>query len=140
MKRALLLLMGLFVAATVRAQSNHSTKVIDSSENIGEKPPYDIAPVPRGGLKAFGKYLHKNLRWPKDEDATIGGRVIISFTVEKSGTLKNLKIIRGLSPLLDKEALRVLEKSSPWIPAQKNGMPISVLYYIPVSFSVEENN
>jgi len=87
-----------------------------------------------GGTKAYGKFLEKNLRWPTQDD--IQGRVIVSFIVEKDGSLTNFKVERSLGKDCDNEALRVLRKFPKWIPGMKNGKPVRVKYMVPINFTI----
>jgi protein TonB len=87
-----------------------------------------------GGIRAYNKFLSKNLKWPGDEEAT--GRVIVSFYIEKDGRLTNFKIVKSMGREFDAEALRVLKKSPKWIPAMKNGKTIRIKYAVPINFTL----
>ena len=63
------------------------------------------------------------------------GSVIVSFTVEKDGRLTNIKVVRGLDPFLDKEAIRIVRRMPRWIPARReDGKPIKVDFTISIRF------
>ena len=99
----------------------------------------DKDPEYNGGVEKLNKFLSDNLIYPKDEgEQTIQGKVIITFIIEKDGSLSNLKIVRGLSPKIDKESLRVLMLSPNWIPGFINGYPVRCLYTLPLQFSFEK--
>ncbi|HWZ03281.1 MAG TPA: hypothetical protein VNX40_06680, partial [Mucilaginibacter sp.] len=70
--------------------------------------PVEPSPSFPGGQKAFYKFLGKNLKWPLDNETYVQGHVLISFFVEKDGSLTNFKVEKKLWPELDAEALRVL--------------------------------
>jgi TonB family protein len=62
------------------------------------------------------------------------GRVIVQFVVEENGDLRQLKVVRGVSPSLDGEALRVVATMPKWKPGKVDGKPVKVNYTIPVAF------
>jgi len=73
----------------------------------------DVLPRFPGGEKAFGEFLHKNI---DTTSQTNHGRVIVSFIVETNGSLTDIKVVRSLNPIADKEAIRILKKSPKWNP------------------------
>ncbi|MBQ9677461.1 MAG: energy transducer TonB [Prevotella sp.] len=91
-----------------------------------------------GGGKALLKYLEENVQYPKELDETcVQGRVIVTCIVEKDGSITGAKVIKGLCPALDAEALRVVSAMPRWIPGKRMGEPISVKYVIPVNFRLK---
>ena len=66
-----------------------------------------------GGTENMFEFIKDNLRWPGDDDSCIQGRVVVSFIVEKDGSLTDVKVEKSLDPSFDKEAIRVV-KSMPW--------------------------
>jgi len=91
-----------------------------------------------GGKEAFSAFLHKNLRWPKDDENDSQGIVIISFFVEKDGRLTDIKVAKSMSKAFDEEALRVLTLSPKWIPAMRNNKFIKSIYTVPIKFYQEQ--
>jgi len=91
----------------------------------------------RGGDQKFHKFLVKNLKWPdKSGMIDVRGKVYLSLVVEKNGKLTNVTVIRGLDPVFDAEAVRVIKLSPKWIPAKKNGVPVRCHYTLPISFTI----
>jgi len=91
-----------------------------------------------GGETGLLEYLSKNLRYPfAAKDKKIENTVICCFFIEKDGSLKNPIVLQSANPLLDREALRVLQTLPKWIPAKKHGKPIRVKYILPVSFRLK---
>ena len=83
------------------------------------------------------KFLKKNLRYPDQAiDAEKSGRVLISFVVEKDGTLTDIKILRGPGYGMDEEALRVVKKAPAWTPGIQRGKPVRVAFTLPINFSL----
>ena len=62
------------------------------------------------------------------------GRVTLSFTIAKDGSVTDVKVLRGVDKYLDKEAVRVVSSSPKWVPAQKDGEAVAVTYTFPVIF------
>ena len=102
---------------------------------------YDVVdemPQFPGGPSALFEFISKNIQYPKEAvDANLQGRVIVSFVVEKDGSVSNAKVVRPIDPLLDAEALRVVNSMPKWIPGKQNGEAFRVKYTIPVTFRVE---
>ena len=113
-------------ADTVPAKDN---KVFTAVEQSPQFP---------GGIQAFGHYLATNIHYPAhSREKGIQGRVIVSFVVEKDGSLSNIHIARGVADDIDREALRVIQASPQWIPGRQNGKLVRVAYTVPISFTLE---
>ncbi|QEC77133.1 M56 family metallopeptidase [Mucilaginibacter ginsenosidivorax] len=111
---------------------NSTNSVFASVEHLPEFP---------GGVGAFIKFLGANIRYPKDaREKGIQGRVIITFVVEKDGSLSGNKIVRSVSPDIDAEALRVLAMSPNWSPGTQKGKAVRVQYSVPISFKLADDN
>lgn len=80
-------------------------------------------------------YLSKNVRYPAEAHA-IGaqGRVIVSFTVKKDGSIADTKVERSVNPYLDKEAMRVIAAMPKWKPGKQRGEAVNVKFTVPVAF------
>ncbi|MVN91087.1 energy transducer TonB [Mucilaginibacter aquatilis] len=96
----------------------------------------DVMPEPIGGASAWSRFLQKTLRYPETE---LQGRVVLSFVIEKDGKLTDIQVIKGVSPELDREALRVLKLAPAWKPGQQNGHPVRVKFTVPIVFQMSEN-
>lgn len=80
-----------------------------------------------GGLKEFQNYINENTKYPQvAAEMGIQGRVRVSFVVEKNGTVSNVKVVKSIDPLLDREAIRVVKSSPRWTPGQNGGVPVRV--------------
>ena len=114
----------------------------DDDEEIEEDEIFYIVedmPIFNGGdLTEFNKYVVRNLRYPEiAAENGISGRVIIQFMVDKTGSVVNIEITRGVDPALDKEAIRVVASSPKWIPGKQRGKPVNVLFYFPINFVLQ---
>ena len=84
------------------------------------------------------KFIAKNVKYPQEsQNKGEQGRVICSFVVTKDGTLTNYKVIRGISPALDQEAVRVLQMMPRWTPGTQRGEPVAVKYTVPITFKLQ---
>jgi TonB family protein len=120
-------------------QEKREVEIIDNSDP--KNPVYKVVEVmPRfpGGENELLKFLSTNVKYPeKAQAAGIQGRVICSFVVEKDGSLSNIKVLRGIEPLLDAEAIRVIKSMPVWTPGKVKDKPVRVLYTVPVTFRLQ---
>ncbi len=97
-------------------------------------------PMPVGGMDAFNKFISKHLHFPPEaEEAHVGGRVFVSFIVEKDGSLSSFTILRGPGYGTNEEALRVLKLAPAWVPGMQNNHPVRVQYNIPINFQITDD-
>jgi len=97
----------------------------------------DQQPQFKGGFEGFYKFLQKKVTYPaKAVSNKITGKVYLTFVVEKDGTLTEIKVKNSVHPLLDNEAVRVMNNSPKWIPGTQHGLPVRVSYNIPISFNL----
>lgn len=88
-----------------------------------------------GGQEALMTYINNNIKYP---DEVCGqGRVIVSFVVEKDGSITNATIRRSVDPAFDREALRVISSMPKWIPGKNNGRNVRVRFNVPVQFKLQ---
>lgn len=97
----------------------------------------DEYPEFTGGMKAFTKYMERNLRYPSraQEDA-VQGKVFVSFVVEKDGSITDVQVIKGIGSGCDEEAMKVIKKSPLWKPGKNKGVPVRVRYNMPINFNL----
>ena len=105
------------------------TKVFDVVEQMPSFP---------GGPSALFEYLSKNIKYPVvAEENGIQGRVIVSFVVERDGSITDVRVVKSVDPSLDKEAVRVVKAMPKWIPGKQNGSAVRVKYTVPVTFRLQ---
>jgi protein TonB len=105
------------------------TKVFDVVEQMPQFP---------GGPQALFEYLSKNIKYPVvAEENGIQGRVIVTFVVERDGSITDVKVAKSVDPSLDKEAMRVVKSMPNWIPGKQNGSAVRVKYTVPVTFRLQ---
>ena len=122
------------------AETNTNTTAQPATDDAIHLPVgLDVMPEPVGGEKAWAKFLGKNLRFPPAaQDDGVNGRVILSFIIEKDGSLSNIVVEQGAGHGFDEEALRVLKLAKAWKPGMQNGQPVRVRYSIPINFQLSE--
>lgn len=90
-----------------------------------------------GGINRFLQYVQENIIYPEAAaEAGIEGRVMLSFVVNEKGKLTDAKILRSADPLIDAEALRVVNSSPKWKPGMQRGKPVKVSFTVPIIFSL----
>lgn len=93
-----------------------------------------------GGQELMQKYLADNIKYPASAvKAKKQGRVIVTFIVQKDGSITHAKIVRSIDSELDAEALRVVKGMPKWTPGTQFGKPVSVKYTLPVKFSLQKD-
>lgn len=93
-----------------------------------------------GGQELLLKYLADNIKYPASAvKAKKQGRVIVTFIVQKDGSVTHAKIAKSIDPELDAEALRIVKGMPKWTPGTQNGKPVSVRYMVPVKFSLRKD-
>lgn len=98
-----------------------------------------IQPYFPGGTPAVVNYLSKNIVYPAQAvTEKIEGRVLLQFVVSKRGRIKDVEVVKSAHPLLDAEAVRVLERMPRWVPGQKDGKPVNVKFSLPVTFKLNK--
>lgn len=113
----------------------------DNDEKQSNEPVFFIVeqmPEYPGGELALRKFIAMNIKYPVEaRSKNITGKVYVRFTVTKTGDVAQTNILRGVHPLLDQEALRVINLLPKWKPGKQRGKPVDVYYTIPISFGLE---
>ncbi len=99
---------------------------------VEEKPSFQ-----GGDANQFSKWVNQRLVYPEiAKENGVQGRVTLQFTVEKDGTVTKVKVLRGVDPSLDKEAVRVVSQSPKWKPGKQRDRAVPVTYTFPVIFQL----
>jgi len=100
---------------------------------------YEQPPTFPGGTKALFSFIRTNLKMPaKAKKAGISGRVFVAFTVEDTGEIKYVNIVKGLGFGCDQEAVRLINSMPNWKPGTISGKPVRVRFNLPISFIFED--
>lgn len=98
----------------------------------------EVMPSFPGGPAALMKYLSESIKYPVvAQENGVQGRVVISFVVEKDGSITDVKVAKSVDPSLDREAQRVVKAMPHWIPGKQNGSAVRVKYNVPVAFRLQ---
>lgn len=104
----------------------------DISE-ISENPEFP------GGMTAWAKFIQKNLRYPSmAQEASIQGKVYVSFVVETDGSISNVNLVKGIGGGCDEEAMRVIKKSPRWKAGRQNNQAVRVRYNMPINYTITQ--
>lgn len=116
-------------------------KVNGDAKNQKENGTYMAVQVmPRfpGGPDALSTYIHENVKYPAiARQKGIQGKVIVNFVVTKTGRITHAQVVNAVDPLLDQEAIRVIESMPTWKPGNNNGENIDVAYGVPIDFKLD---
>lgn len=138
-------------AFTVEGNDEVGGAVLKAKENIAApEPPKHVVeetkiftvveqmPMYPGGDGALMGYLRDNIHYPTvAAENGVQGRVVVGFVVERDGSITDVKILRGVDPSLDREAMRVVKSMPKWTPGKQNGSAVRVKYQVPVSFRLQ---
>lgn len=132
--------------AVEQAKQNAEVKVKNKAQadTTKKKKSWDCIPETMpyfpGGQELLLKYLAVNIKYPASAvKAKKQGRVIVTFIVQKDGSVTHAKIAKSIDPELDAEALRVVRGMPKWIPGTQFGKPVNVKYTLPVKFSLQKD-
>ena len=91
-----------------------------------------------GGNSELMRYLSEQIIYPEDAIMnSIEGTVILRFVVSRTGDITHIELIRGIDPLLDNEAIRVVSGLPRWRPGKQEGVPVPVYFTLPVTFKIK---
>ena len=138
-------------AFTVEGNDEVGGAVLKAKEDIAApEPPKHVVeetkiftvveqmPMFPGGDGALMGYLRDNIHYPTvAAENGVQGRVVVGFVVERDGSITDVKILRGVDPSLDREAMRVVKSMPRWNPGKQNGSAVRVKYQVPVSFRLQ---
>ena len=98
----------------------------------------ETMPVFPGGDLGLMKYIQKNVKYPPiAKEYNITGKVYVSYVVDKSGAVTNVKVVRGVDKNLDAEAVRVVKSFPKYKPGKQRGRAVRVLHTVPINFTLQ---
>ena len=136
-------------ALDVKGNDDANGEVLKIKEAVAQPEPkpevenkvFDVVeqmPSFPGGPQALMEYLSNNVKYPVvAQENGVQGRVVVSFAVERDGSITDVKVVRSVDPSLDKEAARVVKSMPRWIPGKQNGQAVRVKYKLPVAFRLQ---
>jgi len=133
-----------FTSGTLTYPEGHkadtSTLIYQTAAGDWTRARLDKNPIPLYSSGDWLSYLNRNFRYPDEAvNNEIQGTVVISMTVDEEGHATNYTVFKSAAPVLDKEALRVIsEFQHQFVPAEKDGKKVKVLYFQPLKFQMEK--
>lgn len=122
-----------------RTMASYADKWLPKEETIEEI--FTVVETPPqfpGGQASLFKFVTQHIKYPVEAQAeNVQGRVSCAFVVASDGTVRNPEVIRGVSPALDAEAIRIIRSMPKWIPGRQRGRAVSVRYTIPITFRLQ---
>ena len=108
----------------------------EDKDSVYNQP--EVMPEFPGGMDAMMKYLSENIKYPEQaKEKNTQGRVLVTFVVEKNGSISNVKVVKGIGNGCDEEAVRVISAMPKWKPGMQNGKKVRVSFAIPISFKLQ---
>lgn len=108
------------------------------AEDTAEMPRGEVMPKFPGDVAGLSEYLSANMQYPEAaQRAGKQGRVVVTFVIDKDGSIKEAKVERGVDADLDAEALRLVRGMPAWTPGYRDGKPVKVRYTLPVTFKLK---
>ena len=132
------------VVEQAKQAAEEKVKTKPQTDTTKKKKTWDCMPetMPQfpGGQLMLMKYLADNIKYSASAVKNKKeGRVIVTFIVQKNGSITHAKIVGSIDPELDAEALRVVKGMPKWTPGTQFGKPVSVKYTLPVKFSLQKD-
>lgn len=132
---------------TLEDDANLGVEIMDYKEEVVEEVveeeaiPFQLVetkPSFQGGdANDFSKWVNQRLVYPEiAKENGVQGRVMLQFQVNPDGSVSNVKVLRGVDPSLDKEAVRVVSSSPKWSPGKQRDRAVKVTYTFPVIFQL----
>lgn len=91
-----------------------------------------------GSSNAFRDWIQRNLKYPEiASENGICGNVLIAFAVNSKGEVCDVKVLRGIDPSLDREAVRIVSSSPKWVPGKQDGKNVKVIFNVTVKFVLQ---
>lgn len=132
MKPSLIIIVA-FVCLCSAAKAQQS----DTTANSRVFTTVQVDPSFPGGIVKFFSYLKTNLKYPDEAHKNdVQGKVLVTFVVERNGSLTDIRVVKSLSAETDAEALRLMKDCPKWNPGTQNGNPVRVQYTLPIPFPI----
>jgi protein TonB len=129
------------VDETTKNNLNNQQEFVNIEIQAEDNKIYDFVQIPPrfpGGEKALYAFLRHNLKYPHlAREIGLAGKLLVGFVVQKDGTIKDIRIIRGIGSGCDEEVIRVINKMPRWEPGIQGGKKVNVNFHMPVSFKLQ---
>jgi protein TonB len=133
-----ILVVPIIILALALFPFNASGQKIETGMKDGAYQKVDVMPVFPGGDVALLRYIGDSTHYPKEAKLkNIQGKVVTRFMVRADGSVSDVSILKGINPLLDKEAIRVVATLPKFTPGKLNGKNVPVWYMVPITFTLK---
>jgi TonB family protein len=96
-------------------------------------------PVPEGGMQQLYQFVSHEIRYPVEaRQAGVGGKVFVEFIIDKDGSVKDIRTVKGIGHGCDEEAERVIAGMPVWQPGMQRGQAVAVKMILPVTFAIND--
>lgn len=117
--------------------NDEAAKTTDNDADEKVFSEVEVSPKYPGGDMEMFNFINKNLSYPEEcAERDIQGRVIVQFEVKKDGSIGKTKVVRGVDPQPDGEAIRIVRSFPKFTPGTMNGTPVNVWYTLPFNFKI----
>ena len=107
-----------------------------ANDKVYEKA--EVMPEFPGGEQAMMDFVANNVKYPKEAmEKEISGRVLVSFVVEKDGSINETEVVKGIGGGCDEEAVRVVKAMPKWKPGKEKGKAVRVSFMLPIVFKLQ---
>jgi protein TonB len=130
MKKLLFLIICIVAFQNTKAQSEPIAPAPTEENTVYNSAGLEIKPEFKGGLSKFYEYIAKNYRTP--DVPGLNGQLMISFVVEKDGSITDIKVLKDLGYGTGEEAIRILKKCPKWTPAEQKGKKVRCSFMLPL--------
>ena len=140
MKKTLITLIMLVSFTLVKAQQIDTVKKNSADTTVVDNPA--TPPEFPGGMPKLNKALFKFVHYPdKAKEYNIQGKVILTFVIEKDGSISNIKVKKSVAPILDDEVIRIIKLVPKFNPGKdQDGVPVRCYYDLPYSFTLKSED
>ena len=131
MKELVFLFICLVSFQNVNSQSDSTATDPKEDNTVYNSAGLEIKPEYKGGLNKFYEYIAKNYRTP--DVPGLKGKLLVSFVVEKDGSITDIKVLKDIGYGTGEEAIRILKKCPNWTPAEQKGKKVRCTFMLPIN-------
>ena len=130
------------LCAMLTSSCKQQSNSIDSEiEALANEPIFtEVENIPEfdGGMTALYSYVANNIKYPEQAIIKgIEGKVFVEFVISKDGSIQNTRVLRGIHPDCDNEAVRVISQMPAWAPGKHKDQPVNVKMVLPITFKLK---
>ena len=131
MKKLVFLFLCLVSFQNVNSQTEPIAPDTNQDNTVYNSAGLEIKPEYKGGFNKFYEYIAKNYRTP--DVPGLKGKLLVSFVVEKDGSITDIKVLKDIGYGTCEEAIRILKKCPNWKPAQQKGKKVRCTFMLPIN-------